>query len=224
MSDTQGRPSPLTERPELMPGEKLRDHEYDGIQEYDNPTPGWWHVLFLTTILLCFPYVLIYHFNPDVPTPHERLARAEAEANARQFAKVGKLNLDQETLLSAMNNPQWMTIGASLFKANCVSCHAKEGEGMVGPNLTDENFKLVRSLMDIPKIVTEGAAGNAMPAWRNRLNQNQIVLVSAYVASLRGRNVPGRAPEGEPIPPWPSPGAAAEPRAHGAPDEVRRGS
>ena len=27
------------------------DHCYDGIQEYDNPTPGWWWMLFWVTIL-----------------------------------------------------------------------------------------------------------------------------------------------------------------------------
>jgi cytochrome c oxidase cbb3-type subunit 3 len=43
-----------------------------------------------------------------------------------------------------------------------------------------------------------------MPAWKTRLHPNEIVLVAAYVASLRGKNLPGpRGPEGEKIPPWP---------------------
>ena len=31
--------------------ERLMDHEYDGIQEYDNPTPGWWNLVFFLSII-----------------------------------------------------------------------------------------------------------------------------------------------------------------------------
>jgi mono/diheme cytochrome c family protein len=41
-----------------------------------------------------------------------------------------------------------------------------------------------------------------MPAWGNRLQPKEVTLVAAYVASLRGTNVPGRPPEGQAIPPW----------------------
>ena len=34
-----------------MAHDQLLDHEYDGIQEYDNPCPGWWHAIFWLTVL-----------------------------------------------------------------------------------------------------------------------------------------------------------------------------
>jgi cytochrome c oxidase cbb3-type subunit III len=195
----------------------LSDHSYDGIQEYDNPTPGWWHLIFLATLMFCFPYVIIYHFNPDVADVPKRLQRVVDGYTEAQFKKLGKLELDEPTIQRAMNEPKWLSVGANVFRANCASCHASEGQGSIGANLTDESYINVKTLMDVPKVVIEGAKAGAMPAWRGKLNQNELVLVSAYVASLRGKNLPGRAPEGGVIPKWPAapaaPAEAAGPRA-----------
>ena len=43
----------------------------------------------------------------------------------------------------------------------------------------------------------------AMPAWKTRMHPNEVVLVAAYVATLRGKNLPGPRPaEGAAISPW----------------------
>ena len=92
-----------------------------------------------------------------------------------------------------------------VYKTNCVSCHGADGTGLVGPNLTDEYWKNVRKVEDIAKVISEGAANGAMPAWQNRLShQNQIVLTAAYVASLRDSPKTGKPPvaEAKVIPPW----------------------
>ena len=44
---------------------KILDHEYDGIQEFDNPTPGWWHFLFF--LFLGFRSVLLRGFDRGQP-------------------------------------------------------------------------------------------------------------------------------------------------------------
>jgi cytochrome c oxidase cbb3-type subunit 3 len=47
-----------------------------------------------------------------------------------------------------------------------------------------------------------------MPAWKNDLLPVEQVIVSAYVASLRGKNLPsvgGRPAEGDKIAPWETP-------------------
>jgi len=70
--------------------------------------------------------------------------------------------------------------------------------------MTDDYYKNIKRLGDIPKVIQDGAANGAMPAWKNRLHPNEIVMVAAYVASLRGQNKPGpRAAEGSVIDPWP---------------------
>lgn len=217
MSDanhTTTSPSPAPKGPREP---QVLSHNYDGIQEYDNPTPGWWHIIFLATVLICGPYILIFHFNPGVPGPVQRMAATEQAYAAAQFKKVGKLSLDEDTVLTALGNPQWLSVGAGVFKANCMSCHGASGQGLVGPNLTDDFYKNCKTIMDIATVVQNGAAGQAMPAWRNRLTQNEVILVSAYVASLRGGNASGRAPEGERIAPWSSAKAPAAPAIPAAP-------
>ncbi len=39
---------------------KLLDHDYDGIQEYDNPLPNWWLTTFFATIIFAFLYYIHY--------------------------------------------------------------------------------------------------------------------------------------------------------------------
>jgi hypothetical protein len=51
------------------PGEMdhLLDHEYDGIQEYDNPLPLWWLAIFWATIVFTPLYILFYHYRSRQP-------------------------------------------------------------------------------------------------------------------------------------------------------------
>ena len=46
-----------------QPGSPM-DHEYDGIKEFDNPTPGWWHSIFIVTILFAFVYFIFFQASP----------------------------------------------------------------------------------------------------------------------------------------------------------------
>ncbi len=185
---------------------ELTGHSYDGIEEFDNPLPGWWKWLFVATILFCFPYVIFYHSGIESRTPQGRFAVAMA-ANARlQFAEIGELVGDRPTLVKYANERSWLNVGKSVYQTHCVSCHRADGGGLVGPNLTDEHYKNVKQIEDIYTVIFKGAGGGAMPAWNNRLAQNEMVLVAAYVASIRGTE-PGGTPrpaEGNVIPPWPT--------------------
>ena len=39
-----------TSRPSDPEQDRLLDHDYDGIREYDNPMPRWWVAIFWATI------------------------------------------------------------------------------------------------------------------------------------------------------------------------------
>jgi len=192
---------------------ELLDHNYDGIQEYDNPTPGWWHALFLATIAFSIPYFVIYEMNPDVPTLQDQVAIDEKASQAKVLAAIGDVKGDAAGVLSLIGQQKTRAIGDAIYKTNCLSCHGSKGEGLVGPNMTDEYFKNVKSLGEIIPLIQNGAAGGAMPAWKNRLNEKEIIIMAAYMAGLRGQNLPGpRGAEGVQIPPWsaePTPDAPA---------------
>lgn len=184
--------------------DKLSDHSYDGIQEYDNPTPGWWNWLFVASIALAPFYLLVFHSPYSANTLAAQYDRAYADNLRLQFGEIGALEPTEETLVKYMNDPKWTAVGRATFKTHCGQCHGSDGQGISGPNLTDDSYLHVKKIEDIAKVVREGAKAGAMPAWGNRLHPNEVVLAAAYVASLRGKNAAGgKAPEGTQIPPWP---------------------
>jgi len=182
----------------------LQEHEFDGIREYDNPTPGWWYLIFFATFVFAVWYFLFYHLSTISTPVAVEYQESMADDMKNRFAEIGDLKPDAATILRFMKDPEWLQVGASVFKMQCISCHGAEGQGQVGPNLTDDHYKNITKVEDIAQVVANGAANGAMPAWKTRLHPNEVVLVASFVASLRGKNLPGpRGAEGQVIPPWP---------------------
>mgnify|MGYP003665479251 CR=1 FL=1 len=202
------------------PEAPLTAHSYDGIQEYDNPLPGWWKWIFVATIAFCPAYASYYHIGAPGRTIAEQYDAALAANTQLQFAEIGELKPDEATLVNYLHKDSWLKVGAVIFRTNCMSCHGRDGEGKVGPNLTDEFYKNVRTIEDIARIVNNGAGNGAMPAWSNRLVPNEVVLVSAYVASLRGQNLDGKGADGREIAPWPEPQEEPEAEQAATPTET----
>jgi cytochrome c oxidase cbb3-type subunit 3 len=178
--------------------DELLDHNYDGIQEYDNPLPTWWVTLFWISIVFSVFYAVYYHFG------HGKLA-VEAynqdmvafyELQAEQLLALGEIK--ESTLLDLMEDDSMMATGASLFASKCAQCHGNKGEGNIGPNLTDEYWLHGGKLTDIYYTVTEGVPSKGMLAWKNQLGPAEILSVSAYVGALRGSNPsPAKEPQGD---------------------------
>lgn len=186
----------------------LTEHEYDGIREFDNPTPGWWHWMFGASVVFSVLYFVFFHFSVAGWTVEDLWSNDQRAEFVRIFGSVGQLKADDQSILQQMDNPQFMTIAKAAFIGNCSACHAKDGGGLVGPNLCDESFKNVKHVSDIFKVITDGANAGAMPAWKRTFSDNERVILAAYVASLRG-TTPGnpKMAEGESIPAWPKPAA-----------------
>lgn len=182
-------------------------HSYDGIREYDNPLPGWWKWLFIITVVISPFYLLYYHVGAPNRSLHDQFVAAMDANQKKKYSDLGDLIPDEKTLVKYMNQKEWVDVGRSIYKVNCVSCHGPEGGGVIGPNLCDDNYKHIKKIEDITRVINEGVAGGAMPAWATRIpNKNDIIMISAYVASLRGSNpATAKGPDGSPIPPWPAP-------------------
>jgi len=187
---------------------QLTDHNYDGIQEYDNPMPGWWVWLFVATVVYSVLYLLYFETGMPGRSIYDEYQDQQTAAAILRFGEIGDLRPNRETLLRFLfqEDPKWLAVGESFYSTNCVSCHGLRGEGGIGPNLTDDHYKSVRQIEDIATVIANGAGNGAMPAWGDRFSHpNILVLTAAYVASLRETNPPGgKAPEGNPIAPWPS--------------------
>ena len=187
--------------------ENLTGHNYDGIQELDNPTPGWWTWIFVLTFVWGVIYIIVAFAGGDELSPEAFYKHDLIEALKAQYGQLGDVKSDTPTLVRLMNDEKWNRVGASIFQSNCISCHGVDASGVAGPNLTDNVYIHVKQISDIPDVVTNGRKNGAMPAWKDRLLPVERVLVSAYVASLRGQNKPSignRPPEGTTPDPWPA--------------------
>ena len=182
----------------------LTGNSHDGILVYDNPVPNWWKLLFVACVVFGALSFLFHISGQKGRSVHDQYDAHLNSVLTLRFEKIGDLAADKATILEYMNDkPEWLAVGRATYQANCISCHGPNGGGLVGPNLTDDYWKNVRSVDGIARVLENGAGNGAMPAWKNRFSHpNQLVLTAAYVASLRKNPVKGKGPEGVKIPDW----------------------
>lgn len=184
-------------KPEQIEGAQLVEHEYDGIQEYDNPLPGWWVWLFVATVVFTPIYIVYYHFGEGDLVAEEYAADLAAlrEAEAARAMQAGEVT--EEVLAALMNDQATLEAGAALYRTNCTVCHGEQGEGKIGPNLTDDYWLHGGTLVQIHRTIDQGVPEKGMLAWGKTLPPEDIRRLAAWVGSLRGKNVPGLPPQGE---------------------------
>ncbi len=197
-----GAPADQADRAEAIDESRLMDHAYDGIREYDNPLPGWWSAVFAATFVFAFLYFAYYNIAHWGRTPDERykVALAGWQASYKGGPAGGGINVTEDMLAAGAQNPDVVAQGAAVFSARCVGCHAEGGRGQIGPNLTDLYQIHGTTRMDLYATIMGGAPGTAMIAWGEVMRPTEIVAVATYVSSLRGKNLPGKEPQGKPVP------------------------
>jgi len=187
---------PLSEEKDLM-----MDHEYDGIHELNNPVPAWFQVLFFGTITFAASYLLIYHVFKWAPLQKEeyKIEMAKAEADKILYLSKQPVQIDEKSV-KLVNDATTLNAGKTVFSIYCQSCHGDKGQGLVGPNLTDDYWIHGGKIQDIFKTVKYGVPTKGMPTWEKQLSPKQISDVSNYVESIHGTNPPNaKAPQGDKV-------------------------
>ena len=171
-------------------------HRYDDIEEEDNQLPNWWLFILFGTIVFMFGYWLVYHTTHSLQDPRSEY---NAEVAELKRARLALTPLSDDAILAVMADPAQVAEGKLIFASTCVACHAQEGQGLVGPNLTDRFWIHGNKPSEIAKSVTEGFADKGMPPWGQILGQEKVRKVAAFVITMRNKDVVGKAPQGEPM-------------------------
>jgi cytochrome c oxidase cbb3-type subunit III len=178
----------------------LLDHEYDGIREYDNPLPGWWVMSFWASFVFAIGYVFYYSAGNGVSVA-DGYATEMTAVRAEQARQALGEKVSEESLAKLMLDSTLMADAKTLFTQRCTPCHGDQAQGVIGPNLTDAHWIHGQgALLDIHTTVSEGVADKGMPAWKMQLTPVQLRELAAFIGSLRGKNLPGKAPEGTLVP------------------------
>lgn len=177
--------------------DQVFDHDYDGIQEYDNRLPNWWLAILYGTVVFAFVYWLYFHTFGAAPTPEERYEAELVAAAEAQLARTAGQQVTNESLTLLSTIPDRVAAGQEIFNQFCVVCHNQRGEGNVGPNLTDAYWIHGSTPLDVHGVVTHGVLEKGMAAWGSQLGPTRVQAVVAYVMTLKNTNVAGKAPQGD---------------------------
>jgi cytochrome c oxidase cbb3-type subunit 3 len=183
-------------------------HEWDGIEELNNPLPRWWLWTFYATILWSLVYVILYPAWPLLEkgtegvlgwTSRGQLADEQGVEAARRApilqaiaaTPIAQLPLNADLMAEAVAG------GAAAFRVHCVQCHGENAAGTEGfPNLTDDEWIWGGDLPTIEQTILHGVRepGNSatrmslMPGFGRDgiLTPAQVSQVTDHVLSLSG--------------------------------------
>jgi mono/diheme cytochrome c family protein len=117
-------------------------------------------------------YALAFTVAPNIPTPPVPItARFQRSPVA--------------------DTPESIAAGRQLFQANCAICHGPKGLGD-GPAAFTLNPRPVNLQLHVPQHaqgevyywITEGVAGTGMPAWKDKLTDEQRWQIVLYLEAL----------------------------------------
>jgi cytochrome c oxidase cbb3-type subunit 3 len=186
-------------------------HQWDGIEELNNPMPRWWVWTFYATIVWGIGYTIFFPAWPLVTqaTPgvlgHSTRANAAAEIAAwdarNAEIKAQLVSADLNTIAADPNLAAFAErAGAAVFRTNCTTCHGSGAAGFEGkgyPNLLDDDWLWGGTMEDIHLTITHGIRNTTDPDARYSempkfgvdeiLDATQIDQVVEHVLAISGQ-------------------------------------
>jgi len=174
------------------------EHDYDGIRELDNSLPPWWKWGFVATIIFSVVYMWYYHVG-NGPSSHDEYIASVEKAEQQKLAFLAKSgNVIDENNITLLQDPADLENGKTLFTNTCAACHAPDGGGSVGPNLTDDYWLHGGGIKEVFKTIKYGVKEKGMPEWQSNMTPKQLAQLTSYVKSLHGtKPAAPKAPQGE---------------------------
>ena len=188
-------------------------HEWDGIQEFDNPMPRWWLWTFYLTIIWAIGYSIYYPAWPMISRATQGIVGTESAGDTRlavsdEIKRYDEANAPIKAKLTAADlnaiaadpelGPYAKSAGSAVFKTWCAQGHGAGAAGNVGfPNLLDDDWLWGGDMESIHTTITHGirntddadARYSQMPAFGTDglLDATQIGDVVEYVLQLSGQ-------------------------------------
>jgi cytochrome c oxidase cbb3-type subunit 3 len=176
------------------------DHEYDNIRELDNKLPPWWLYGFYCTIIFAVIYLWRFEVAQTAPSSLQEYTMEVQKANEEKEAYLAHAanNVDENTV--QMLDAGGIEQGKAIFTTICAACHAADGGGGVGPNLTDKYWLHGGALKDIFKTIKYGVQEKGMKSWKDDYSPVQIAQLASYIKSIQGNKVANpKEAQGEPF-------------------------
>ncbi len=150
---------------------------------------------------------LINVLQKELPSGSQVLYLPFFKSNKIKTIKVGAINnpdnkwtIEGPIKFVSEAKDNELTAGYKLYMSKCFACHGRYGEGSIGPNLTDDYWKFVRTENDIFNVIKEGKAGTMMIAYNKYLSDDEIRQIVKFINLMQGQKLKkGKAPEGEKI-------------------------
>ncbi|HEY9257975.1 cbb3-type cytochrome c oxidase N-terminal domain-containing protein [Chitinophaga sp.] len=166
-------------------------HDFDGIHELNNPTPPWWKWGFVFTVCFGIVYFWRTEISHSAPGQLEELAAAEEKAAVakEEYLKKAANNIDESNVV-LLTDANDVAAGQKMFISNCAPCHGPQGQGVVGPNLTDDYWLHGGKINEVFKTIKYGVADKGMKAWQEDFSPKQLAQLASFIKSIHGSNPP----------------------------------
>jgi cytochrome c oxidase cbb3-type subunit 3 len=168
-------------------------HVWDeSLEEYNNPLPMWWLMMFYFTLGFAIIYLVLYpglgSFAGILEWSSAKQHQQEVEAAKSKYGPI-YAKYQNESIDTLVKNKDAVEMGRHLFLTYCTACHGSDAGGGPGfPNLRDNDWLYGGEPETIQTTITSGRQGMMPTAEQNNLHgETDINNAAQYVLSLSGR-------------------------------------